>query len=679
MTKTDEVYAKAGLVTNVLVVFGCLSLAVTAAAQPPELSKAQRATLQAVVQAVDAAANQPQTPESSWPAHVLRASDGSHYVAFSVDTFGEARLPPGPVVVYVRLATARPADGATATAERSSIGEWLAGQRVDPRMLPGRGIAIGEMPAFGAGAIGVRGSTPSTGSMDLKLMALERERARQEKQDADKQRRAQLEGKATATSGTLPFEDFDIRSQSTSADGHRIISRALTAGPGDYDLFVAWTDPAARRPSEAIHVSRTRVTLPLISSDSLALSSIIVADSISIRATPYTAAEQASHPYSIGLTEIVPAPDAAFTRGERLAVAFQVINARPGETGKPDVAITFRIVRLAGERELPAASLNPQTYTEASLPADFDLRLGHPLLAAMSAPLATLARGDYRLKITATDRRAAVSRTSDADFRITGTPLTLLAEAPPLGRPFERQAVLADEALSAVMQALMPANPSPALRRALAAAAARQFVELLVEEPVPPADQGVRAALTGLALYTIGEASAVAQLQRALTLAAPPGPVQFLMGATRAIQKRDPDAIAAWQVALDHGLPSRVVTPLLVEAHLRRGEAQRAADLIAAELAGRPADGAWVRAVAAAHLATGRDREAVAVLEARLSQDPGDLDARWLLLQALYGSIVRGTNTTTGNRDRFRAVGQQYVADRGANAALAADWLQAVP
>ena len=43
---------------------------------------------------------------------------------------------------------------------------------------------------------------------------------------------------------------------------------------------------------------------------------------------------------------------------------------------------------MAPKIELPAASLNPQTYTEASLPADFDLRLGHPLLAAMSAPLA---------------------------------------------------------------------------------------------------------------------------------------------------------------------------------------------------------------------------------------------------------------------------------------------------
>ena len=93
----------------------------------------------------------------------MRASDGSHYVAFSVEPPGAMKLPAGPVVLYVRLATATPG-AVTTVSERSAIREWLAGQRVDPRMLPGRGIAIGEMPAFGAGAIGVRGSTPSTGS-----------------------------------------------------------------------------------------------------------------------------------------------------------------------------------------------------------------------------------------------------------------------------------------------------------------------------------------------------------------------------------------------------------------------------------------------------------------------------------------------------------------------------------
>ncbi len=162
----------------------------------------------------------------------------------------------------------------------------------------------------------------------------------------------------------------------------------------------------------------------------LALSSIIIADNVAVRAVPYPPAEQAAHPYAIGPTEITPAADATFTRDERLAVAFQVINARSSETGKPDLAVNFRIVRAEGDRETPVASLSPQSYTDATMPADFDLRLGHPIFVAVAAPLATLLRGDYRLKIMVSDRIAGTASTADADFRVIGTPLSLLAEAP---------------------------------------------------------------------------------------------------------------------------------------------------------------------------------------------------------------------------------------------------------
>ena len=82
-------------IARVLLVSGCLGVAATAAAQsPPQLSKDQRTLLQAVVVAVDAAAaaNQPPSTDVSWQLHVLRASDGSHYVAFSVEQIGRAHV-----------------------------------------------------------------------------------------------------------------------------------------------------------------------------------------------------------------------------------------------------------------------------------------------------------------------------------------------------------------------------------------------------------------------------------------------------------------------------------------------------------------------------------------------------------------------------------------------------------
>ena len=79
-------------------------------------------------------------------------------------------------------------------------------------------------------------------------------------------------------------------------------------------------------------------------------------------------------------------------------VAFQVINAQPTVTGKPDLTVNFRVVRIAGEREIQVATLSPQQYDEATMPREFNLRLGHPIFVAVSAPLTTLARGDYRLE-----------------------------------------------------------------------------------------------------------------------------------------------------------------------------------------------------------------------------------------------------------------------------------------
>lgn len=673
MTKTDELYAKAGLATNTLVVFGCLCAPNFATAQPPELSKGQRALLQAVVHAVDAAAKQPAVPDASWPAYVMRASDGSHYVAFSLEPAGDAKLPPGPILLYVRLATAT-GDAVTTVTERSAIRDWLVGRKIDPRLLPSRGIALGEMPAFGAGGIAVRGSSPTTGSTDLKIMAMERERARAEQEARDKQRRAELAGKAMGLREVLPFEDFDLAATATAADGTRQISHAFTAGPGSYDLFVGWADPAAATPAGTIRVLRRSLRLPPATTGELTLSSVVIADDVKTRAVPYPPAEQSAHPYTIGATEITPARDAVFTRDERLAVAFQVINARPSDTGKPDVGVSFRIVRAEAERELPVASLNPQSYAEASMPADFDLRLGHPLFVAVGAPLASVPRGSYRLKIAVTDRAAGVTRTADADFTIIGTPLSLLAEAPSLGRPFQREDALNDTTLRALVQSLTPATPSPALRRALDQAAARRFIELLVEDRVPEPEQAARTALTALALYTIGDASALVQLQRAQSLGAPGGPIDFLIGAVRATQTRDADAIAAWQAAQENDWPA--VTPFLIDAHRRRGEAARASVLVATDLAGHTADGSWSRLLAATHLATERDADAVVVLEAWLKRTPGDKEAQWLLLQALYGQLVRNNR---GDRDRFTRAAEAYIASGGANAALAAEWLKALP
>ncbi|HWI16587.1 MAG TPA: hypothetical protein VNT81_02480, partial [Vicinamibacterales bacterium] len=93
-----------------------------AVAQPalPTFTRQQRELLQAIVTAVDASPGRPEVPDMNWRHHVLRASDGSHYVAFS--------LTPAPqpvaatIMLYVRLVPSNP-QGVTQSPRRSAVQE----------------------------------------------------------------------------------------------------------------------------------------------------------------------------------------------------------------------------------------------------------------------------------------------------------------------------------------------------------------------------------------------------------------------------------------------------------------------------------------------------------------------------------------------------------------------------
>ena len=655
----------------------CLCAPAIRAQAVPELSRQQRELLGALITAVDRlsaearsakvdAANLTPRAEHEWSLHVLRASDGSHYVAASVIP-PAASLPGGPVVLYVRLATATKPGEAT-LAERSIVREWLQGSRVDPRMLPRRGMAIGEMPPMGAGAIGVRGG-PSVGSADLQTLDLQRERARQRKEEEEKKRIAGLEGSTALATDRLPFEDFEIGAAASFSDGTRAIQRALTAGPGAYDLYLAWADAAQPAGRAQIHVARRSLQLAPAVTGEFGLSSVIVAERVAVRQVPYSAIEQRAHPFVIGLTEIVPARDTSYTPAESLAFAFQIINPYPSPDGKPDVRVDMRLVRQVGARDEPVAALSPLSYTANTVPADFDLRLGHPLIAAAGVPLATVPRGAYRLMITAEDRLGGALAAADARFTVIGTPVSLLAEAPAVAPRFDRGAALAPAVMMPLLDQLSPAMPSPALARPLQSARAGRFGDLLVEDAVPANERAVRVALSGLALLSLGDSGAAAQFERALQGQVKPGPVLYLLGVARAQQNRDAEAIAQWRGARESGFTSPVIDRLIAEAHLRRREYDLAADAVRAG-----DDPASVRTFAATRIATGKHADAISALDGLLAAQPDDFEGRWLLLHALYADLVGGNR---GRAERVVAEANRYLEAKGPNAALAAEWRRA--
>jgi tetratricopeptide (TPR) repeat protein len=670
--------SRIGVVTSALLV---MSLPVAARQEPaaPNLTRAQRNALQSLVAAVETAASGPDTPGVDWPIHVLRASDGSHYVAFSL-VASAGLVVDRPVALYVRLATRRD-EAATTMVERSAVAEWLAGQRSLP-LRPERAIAFGDMPTYGAGSAATRAQP----TQDLRLLEMQRERARERREAREREHKAALEGEAVrAASPLLPFEDFDLQAvpMTVDASGAAVLRRSLTAGPGNYVLTVAWMDPAVKNAPGAVSVVKRRLDLPVASTSQFALSSVIVADAVNVREVPLRGEEQSGHPYSIGTIEIKPARDTVLTNDERLALVVQVINPRSAADGKPDVAVGFRMFRRTASGQEHVGVLNPQIYNQVTLPPDFDVMKGHPIFAAVAVPLHTFKRGAYRIQIMADDRLAGVSATAEADFSILGTPALLLRDAPPLGPPFRREALLEPAIVDAMTATLGSAQASPALTNALAAARERRFIDLLRDEGVRADEQGPRAALRALALYALGDTStAVASaLRQALESGAAAAAAHLLIGASRALEGNDREAVAAWQTAMAGGIDSMALNSVLMDAYLRQGDNQRASDLGIAALAVQPSNAGLIRRLAASHIAGGRLPAALTLLDTRLQQDQDDQEAQWLLLHALFAGFVTDdrSGADAAGRERFRQLARQYIDTKGRHAALAAEWLAAVP
>ena len=277
-----------------------------------------------------------------------------------------------------------------------------------------------------------------------------------------------------------------------------------------------------------------------------------------MRDTPYPASEQASHPYSIGVTEIAPAADAVFTSDENINIVFQVINPQPSERGKPDVEIASRIVRLTGIKAEPIASLKPLTYSADTMPAPFDLRLGHPVFVALTAPLETLGRGSYRLEIIVNDRNAGRSATSDVELH-GGRHGEVAARAKPRRSDvaFAKESVLQPECADlrgAVVDAVI------AVAGAAARAGERRGGQVRRSDGRGTGRERRRGGPCRADRPCSTSRSATRH--RRCSFSAPScsaprsAPARLLSGAARALQGRDADAIAAWREALTAGRPA---------------------------------------------------------------------------------------------------------------------------
>ena len=201
------------------------------------------------------------------------------------------------------------------------------------------------------------------------------------------------------------------------------ISRAFTVGAGTYDVYVVLREQASTQknaPAPKTSVIKQTLTVPDFWASDLTTSSVIVASKIEPLNAPLSPNEQIERPYALGMMEIVPALDTRFTTKSELSIFMLIYNPKTDPMNKPDVTVEYNFYQKpAGAAEKFFNKTTPQDLNAKTLPAAFDMSLGHQLQTGQAVPLASFPAGDYRLEIKVTDKLAAKTVTRDVNFTVT--------------------------------------------------------------------------------------------------------------------------------------------------------------------------------------------------------------------------------------------------------------------
>jgi hypothetical protein len=200
-----------------------------------------------------------------------------------------------------------------------------------------------------------------------------------------------------------------------------VISRAIALAPGTYDAFIAVKDKstAAAGGTEArTGVLRHELVVPNFGGDELAMSSVILANSIDQIPAPLQPDQQQDHPYTFVTLQVRPAHNGEFSKSGQLHLMFWIYNAGH-EGGKPDVQVDYEFHHRQPDGELKYFNKTaPQPLNAETLPPEFNLTAGHQLLSNLSIPLSSFPEGGYRMAITVTDKKSGKTLTSNVDFTV---------------------------------------------------------------------------------------------------------------------------------------------------------------------------------------------------------------------------------------------------------------------
>jgi hypothetical protein len=309
--------------------------------------------------------------------------------------------------VYVRAVSRR--DGVRAADEHSNLREWLARGGDAPPRIETVFVGPGELPVGGPALGSSRRSTQAPAEASAILSLQQREYERQKAAEEAAKKRAE---KPERDPYLFPFEDYHFLDLKSAAGETRLVERALTLPPGEYDLYVAVIDRARLKTSSPAILRRT-VSVPDYWNDELALSSLILVSSINTLKAPLSPALQIERPYTFGQAEVIPVKSNVFAGNDVLSVVFQICNY-----GAPDADLTAEYQffhDVSGTRRLFNRTA-PQHMTDNDLPppAPWDTQA----FTSQAVPLHAFPPGRYELEVTVRDRLTRATAKGAVEFTV---------------------------------------------------------------------------------------------------------------------------------------------------------------------------------------------------------------------------------------------------------------------
>ena len=204
-------------------------------------------------------------------------------------------------------------------------------------------------------------------------------------------------------------------------DGVARISRSFAVQAGTYDVYLVVKELPTGDKNEApakTSVVTHAVTVPDFWAGDLSTSSVIVAERVDPLAAPLTPEQAKDRPYAMGSMEIVPDIAHDFTKQNSLSTVMWIYNPKADENRKPNVTVEYSFYAMKDGEETFFNKTRPTELNSETLPAQFDLEMGHQLQAGQEVPLASFPEGQYRLEIKVTDNIANTSLSRDVHFTV---------------------------------------------------------------------------------------------------------------------------------------------------------------------------------------------------------------------------------------------------------------------